>query len=303
MDGCAWATGTTRSPTVTYVNSATVRAPANAILAIQNLTSAPRKAPVQITGASVGDRALGINQAADNHQRIQIATDGAIQWGPGNASTDTTLRRSAANALRVSNKLTVDSTITYGSPSVTLGTDAAGYPQMTDNAGLTGKLSTSHGAQVGRTTVTNTNQTALGTLTVPRGDVENGAAYTIHASGSVTTGNPAPSSATFTLFWGGIGGTTIATLAIPTLNANLSSAGWFLDVEIDWISTTESEVTLKVGWHTANAVANTVEWFSIATTTGLATNAAKDLVFAFQWGSAPGGQTLQCDIVRFGRLA
>jgi len=303
MDGCAWATGTTRSPTVIYVNSATVRASANAILAIHNLTSAPSKASVQITGASAGDRALGINQAADHHQRIRIDTDGAIKWGPGNANTDTTLQRSAANALRVSKELTVDSTITYGSPSVTLGTDSAGYPQMTDNAGLTGKLSTSHGAQVGGTTVTNTNQTALGTLTVPFGDVENGAAYTIHASGSVTTGDSPPSSATFTLLWGGIGGTSIARLAIPTLNSNLSSAGWFVDVEIDWISIAETEVTLKVGWHTGQGVANTVEWFSVATTDGLATNAAKDLVLAFQWGSAPGGQTLRSDIVRFGRLA
>lgn len=179
-----------------------------------------------------------------------------------------------------------------------------GQPAYVNPQGLQQQISGSKLASANTANVTTTALTSLGFMTVPASDVETGASYQVHASGSFSTGNSVPTSATFKVFWGGTGGTVIATLAIPgTLAANLSGAGWFADAEINWLSTSEAAVTLRVGWHTGSGVAGSVVYFAIADTTGLTTGSNQNLSLGFQWGSAPGGQQLLCDICRLGRVA
>ena len=184
-----------------------------------------------------------------------------------------------------------------------LATDGSGYPQVTDGAGLALQVSGSKLANVAGTQITGTTLTSIGFMTVPGGDVETGASYQIHASGSFSHGTSVPSSETFTVFWGGIGGTAIATLAVPTITASLSGSAWFLDAEVNWISTTECEVTLRLGWHTAGGVAGSVTWFTVAETTGLSTTGNENLSLGFKFGSAPAGTNFLCDVSRIGRVA
>ncbi|HVB42289.1 MAG TPA: hypothetical protein VNF47_06210 [Streptosporangiaceae bacterium] len=142
-------------------------------------------------------------------------------------------------------------------------------------------------------------------MTVPGEDVEAGASYQIHASGSFSTGTTVPSSATFTVFWGGTAGTSIGGLAVPAAGLWASSSGsaWILNAEINWISTTEAETSVVLHWHTASGVSGSVTWHAVALTTGLSTTGNENLSLAFQWGSAPAGTSIVCDIERTGRVA
>ena len=186
-----------------------------------------------------------------------------------------------------------------------LSTDAGGYPAVTDNAGLALNVSGSQLANIGGTTVTTVSLTSLGFLTVPAFDVEAGASYQVHASGSFTTGGSAPSSATFGVYWGGVGGVVLASLAVPAagLITGASGLGWAVDAEVNWISTTQAETTLTLKWHTASGVAGSVEWFAVSNVSGLATGGIKNLSLGFTWGSVPASTSLQSDIMRAGRVA
>lgn len=199
--------------------------------------------------------------------------------------------------------------IAFGAADATLNTDAAGYPTVTDGAGLTQQVSGSklaNPAAAGPYPIqdTGTGLTSLGFMTVPAGDAETGSSYQIHASGSFSTSASVPSSATFTVFWGGIGGIPIATLVVPgPLAASLSGAGWYLDAEINWISAASVKVTLVVGWHAGPGVTGSEVVFVIGSASGLATNVSENLSLGFQWGSAPAGTSLACEVFRASRVA
>lgn len=196
-----------------------------------------------------------------------------------------------------------------GAGPITLNSDSTGAPTITNGPGLTQQISGSklaNPAAAGPYPIqdTGTTQTSLGFMTVPANDVETGSSYQIHASGSFSTGTSVPSSATFTVFWGGIGGTAIATLAIPgTLAASLSGAGWFVDAEVNWVSTTQCEVRLIVGWHTSSGVSGSEILFVVANTSGLTTSSNENLSLGFKWGSAPTGTNFLADVFRAGRVA
>jgi len=200
-------------------------------------------------------------------------------------------------------------TVTFGrsaSLQAIASTDAIGYPDFTDKSGLTMNMSGSRLAQVGGTTITSTVLTSLGSQTIPPNGIEKGSSFSGHASGSYSTGATAPSGATFSLYWGGTGGTQIASLAIPTtIIPNITNGGWFYDFEANWISTTEVTVTIKIGWHTGANVSTSVVYFRVVDTTGLSTTVSQDLTMAFQWGSIPPGTQTQLvsGLIRIGRLA
>lgn len=152
-------------------------------------------------------------------------------------------------------------------------------------------------------TITGTADTSIGFMTVPAANVEVGASYQMHASGSFSTGGTAPSSATFGVWWNGVDGTQIGSLGIPELTANQSGSGWDLDAEINFTSLTECEVSLRVGWHTSAGIGGSVTWFSVNKTSGLTNDTAKNLSLGFKWGSAPSGTNFLCDVFRAGRIA
>jgi hypothetical protein len=189
----------------------------------------------------------------------------------------------------------------------TLYGNSNGVLGMVDNAGLAQIVSGSALSTVnGTSPVTGTGNVAVGFMTVPGGDVVAGSSFIGHASGNFTVGATVPSTAIFGVFWGGGSGTQIGTLSIPAADmpsGTLSAAGWFMDAEINFISKTESEVTLKVGWHSGSGVAASVQLFTVTTTTGLSTTGSENLALCFAWGSAPGSQSFVTNTCRLARVA
>lgn len=194
-----------------------------------------------------------------------------------------------------------------GSVFASYGASSAGYPVITDSNGSQQQVSGSKLAAVNTANVTTTANSSLGFFGVPASDVSVGSSFQGHASGSFSTGASVPTSATFKVYWGGITGTVIASLAVPSIPASASGLGWWIDFEANWMAigngTAEVEVTLKVGWHTLAGVSNSVVYHVVANTSSLNTTIAQNLSMAFQWGSAPGGQQLLCDVSRVGRVA
>lgn len=273
----------------------------SSVVTISNSTSSP--SPIlQIQAESSGDSSVGIDISGDIDNRFLIDSNGKLQWGPGNTSLDTNLYRISVNELKTDDDFTVGGLLSFGSAPAILSLSSGGYITATDGAGFTQNLSGCRFNSVTNATVSSTSQLALGFRTIPANDVENGCAYSIHASGFFTTGTT-PSSATFSVFWGGLGGSNIGNLAIPTITAGLTNAGWALDAIVDWISTTNAEVKIYLKWHTGSGVSGSAEWFTVSNTTALVTSTSNNLTLAFQWGSAPGATSLGCDVVRIGRIA
>jgi len=186
-------------------------------------------------------------------------------------------------------------------------TDGGGYPAWTDNGGLALQAS---GAQLANTStgqITTVGNHILGnTVSVPSADTPNGARYEWVADGVFTTGAAAPSSATFTLF---IGSTAVATLAVPTLNINLTALGWHVRARIVVAAggTTNSatvDAFLEVGWHTASGVAGSAAWFVAGVqTAAIDMSVARNWTLQFAWGTVPVSTNLNPGIVDFARVA
>jgi hypothetical protein len=193
---------------------------------------------------------------------------------------------------------------TLGVPGLFNGSVTEGVAAVAQQwpSGLTAVLSASKQANANTANVGTTANSSLGFMTVPANDVVAGSSYEGHASGSFSTGASPPASATFRVYWGGTGGTAIAALAVPAVPANAAGQPWYMDFEANWQSTTAVEVTLRVGWHNGTGVANSVTVFTVSNTTGLTTTSSENLSMAFQWGSAPGGQQLLCDVSRLGKI-
>jgi hypothetical protein len=183
------------------------------------------------------------------------------------------------------------------------GSDSSGWPTITDDNGLSMNMSGSALSAVDTPSVPNASTQTLGHLPVPAGDVEADCAFTGHLSGFFSTASgSAPSSANFAIVWGS---TAIASLSVPAagLWTGASGAGWWLDFEVDFTSTTAAECVIKLGWHTGTGVAASVTWHLTGAQTGLTTTAARNLSVQFTWGSAPSGTQLQTDVCRIGRAA
>lgn len=183
--------------------------------------------------------------------------------------------------------------------------DAGSNPEVVSGAGLTSNISGALAQPASASlpvTVSNAALTSIGFRTIPGGDNETGTSDDIYASGFFTTGNPVPASATFSVFWGGTGGTLIGSLAVPTIPASVTNLGWYVRATVVWISSSNAEVTLEVGWHTAAGVGSSAVYFATSNTGSLST-ASNNLSLAFQWGSAPGAQSLVADTFRLARVS
>jgi hypothetical protein len=206
-------------------------------------------------------------------------------------------------ALSLTGELFAEGPVSFGAVPAVLSTDASGYPAFTDNAGLPQQVSGSALAQASTADITTAGVASIGYLPVPAGDVEAGASFTGHASGSFSTGATVPSGCSFSVWWGGISGTQVAQLQVPVIPASAAGLSWFCDFELNWMTTSEAECTLTVGWRTGSGVSASAVWYVVGIASGLPTSGTENLSMAFSWGSAPGGQQLLCDVCRIGRVA
>jgi len=258
-----------------------------------------------LTAAATGNQALGVDTAGDADARWNVYGDGSLHWGPGSAGTDTNLYRGAANTLRTDDALAFTNLATpsaLATASQLYG--AAGQLGMVNISGLAENISGSFLSNVsGTSPITTAGTQLISARTIKANDVVTGASYQIHASGTFTTGGIAPTSATFYVYWGGSGGTLLDSIAVVTLNPSLTNAGWAVEAETNFLSTTEAETTLTLKWHTAGGAAGSAQWFAISDVTGITTSSDETYGLNFAWGSAPGSQSLATDVCRIGRVA
>jgi hypothetical protein len=234
---------------------------------------------------------------------IQFYTGPVSGAGPWTASASFGANLIDHNATITSGTSAVDISTSTGLFSLLPERLTTGWPQIQDTLGLTMLICASQLAGVGGTTITTTALTSLGFKSIPGNEVEAGTSFPFRGSGSFSTGGVAPASAIFFLYWGGIGGTIIGSLAVPAagLWINAAGQGYIVEGEVNWIDAATAEVSMELRWRTAAGVGASVTWHSVIKTAGLSTSGAQNLSMAFQWGANPG--TLISDITRIGKAA
>lgn len=90
---------------------------------------------VTIVRGAAADVALATQVAADTTQRLSLAADGKLSWGPGNAALDTTLYRNAADVLKTDDSFAVGANLTVAGTSTLTGAVTTGGDIQLPNAG------------------------------------------------------------------------------------------------------------------------------------------------------------------------
>jgi len=150
--------------------------------------------------------------------------------------------------------------------------------------------------------------TAVAHYTVPAADaalLSGGEAFEAFAHGGFSTGGTAPTLMMFTLYWNGVGGSSLCSLTVPAagLWANAASAGWSVKCHVTFVSATEAETTIELNWRTATGVAASVTWTSTQNQAGLTTSGDRDLTLAFQFTPGAAGHSLTVKGARIWREA
>lgn len=217
---------------------------------------------------------LGSRITADTVDRFVMNADGAMYWGPGNASQDTKLYRSAANTLTTDDSLTVALDLTV-----------SGNASVVGNQTVTGNLAVSGIGQVlfayktadtGRATATLSNDPHL-TFNLDANSV-----YMM--TGVLITNTTDATNADFNLdfvipsgavgFWSGLGQPTTATTndgTVRTLTTDLSAARTYggitgaenLGISLSGMAVTTNAGTYALSWaRTGGSGTATLKQFS-----------------------------------------
>jgi len=154
-------------------------------------------------------------------------------------------------------------------------------------------IKTVSSAITGSTTISNTAAlSTLETVTVPGNDPQTGSVYRVVGYGVYsTTGTP---TMTFALYWGGTGGTLIA--SIPAITAGtLTSAPFYYDAVVNFRSTTVVTAVIRLNLDTStstDATSTFVGTPGVGTTVSSSSNSA--LSVGFTWGTASASNTISC---------
>jgi hypothetical protein len=158
-------------------------------------------------------------------------------------------------------------------------------------------------AQTSTVTVASTNAiTALQSYTVPANDVAAGAVYTLEGYGLYSdTGTP---TLTFTLLWGGTGGTALAAIPAITLGSGVTNVPFSYRAMVTARSTTSlwSSVTLDLGTSsTTDAVSTFTNTPTTATT--VTSTGSNILTMAVTWSASSSSNTISLTGGRVARVA
>ena len=148
-------------------------------------------------------------------------------------------------------------------------------------------------AQTSTVTVANTaSATALQSYTVPAADPIAGAVYNIEGYG-VYSDTATPTLA-FTLYWGGVAGTSLAAIPAITLGSGVTNVPFSYNCMVTFRSTTScvANITLTLGTSSTTDAGSSYVNSPSAATTGLTTSAASALTLGVTWGAASASNTI-----------
>jgi hypothetical protein len=135
-----------------------------------NINASGSGASFAVVNAAAGTDLISGRVTSDTQDRFLVDTDGTLNWGPGNATPDVNLYRSATNTLRTADNLTVDLNLTVaGSGSITGAASIGGNLTVTGTLNLANQFSedTTAGRTTTSTTFANGSSTLSRTITVP----------------------------------------------------------------------------------------------------------------------------------------
>lgn len=99
-----------------------------------NVNSSGSGATLAVVNAATTTDLISSRVSGDTQDRFLIDTDGTLNWGPGNATPDVNLYRSAANTLRTADNLVVDLALTVTGNATITGTASAQVETTTSGA-------------------------------------------------------------------------------------------------------------------------------------------------------------------------
>jgi hypothetical protein len=151
--------------------------------------------------------------------------------------------------------------------------------------------------------ITATGNKHLAHMTIPGGTVQGSERYEGFGHGTFSTGNPAPTAMTFTVYADGVGSGIIAQLAVPAggLWINAAGAGWICQFTVLWLDASTASCSLRIWWHTATGAVGSVVYFTVQNLGSIDTSADRDLTLAF--GFTGTGVTFRTSGVHIYRVA
>lgn len=205
---------------------------------------------------------------------VQFRSGGSVQMNAGlNYPTQTTTPTTPTNG-----------SVLYSANGGVL-TSVSPTGQVTTIGGVTQ-------AQTTTSTVANTaSATALQSYTVPASDPVTGAVYVMYGYGLYSdTGTP---TLTFTLFWGGVAGTTLASIPAITLGSGVTNVPFSYECMVTYRTATTawSNITLNLGTSSATDLASTYVATPTAVTT-VTSNVASALTLGVTWSAASASNTI-----------
>lgn len=262
-------------------------------------------------GADTSNRAFGAEVSGDANFRYAVFTDGTTQWGPGSAARDTTMQRAASGILATTKNFLVGASTALGDNGVgelqlanattvpttvpTGGLDlysTAGVFKTQNPQGLFQTVGGLVQSQTSTVTVANTTSaTALTSFTVPANDAVAGAVYTVTGYGVYST-TLAP-TIQFILYWGGTGGTALATLPAVTLPTTITNSVFSYSAELVFRSTTSVTAVLALNIDTS-ITTDQVSAYQAApsTATTVTTTGSNALTVGVTWSAASASNTI-----------
>lgn len=142
------------------------------------------------------------------------------------------------------------------------------------------------------TTVANTAAlSTLQTASVPANDPQTGSVYEVFGHGIYsTTGTP---TMTFALYWGGTGGTLLASIPAITAPSGASSLLFEFEAKVTFRSSTSCIAVLKLTLDTSSVTDVAAVYVGgLGTTATVTTSSAEALAVGFTWGTASASNTI-----------
>lgn len=293
--------GTYPSPTVSKSSLTTFTA-----------TNVATSGALEAEPGSTANTALSVNiNGTDAFDRMRILGDGSYNLGPGSATRDTTMQRAASGILATTKNFLVGASTALGDNGVgelqlanattvpttvpTGGLDlysTAGVFKTQNPQGLFQTVGGLVQSQTSTVTVANTTSaTALTSFTVPANDAVAGAVYTVTGYGVYST-TLAP-TIQFILYWGGTGGTALATLPAVTLPTTITNSVFSYSAELVFRSTTSVTAVLALNIDTS-ITTDQVSAYQAApsTATTVTTTGSNALTVGVTWSAASASNTI-----------
>lgn len=259
---------------------------------------------IRNTRATAADSGYETRVTGDTFARWYVQAGGTQYWGPGNATFDTNLYRSAANTLKTDDAFHAVGNLTVDGDST-----------LNGNVTVDGDLALAAGTTIYRnalsaqTTVANTaSESIIAEMTIPANDAVQGAIYRITAWGIASvTGTP---TLNIRAKFGGIGGSQFAQTGEMTASSGVTNKCWNVEAYVVILSTgvsgsifgrmTTVENLTVAGTNPSSIPVTRIDGSGTSTQD---TTIAKDLILTADWSVASASNTLTCRGYRTERVA